>query len=107
MVEPSNGPQLHEIYQLVRENNKMLHAMRRSAFWGGLFKIALYLLALGIPLWLYFSYLMPVVKQMDATLSAATGQKVQLEGQLNDWVNKFEEYKNKVMNFNNASSSSQ
>jgi hypothetical protein len=102
-MEPMNGPQLHEIYQLVRDNNKMLHAMRRNAFWGGLFRLVMYLAFIGVPIWLYFSYLAPIVKQMDATLSAATGKKIQLEGQIGDWAKTYEEYKAR---FTGATSSS-
>jgi hypothetical protein len=93
MIEPMNGPQLHEIYRLEKENNKMLRSLKRQAFWGGLFKLAMYLFFLGLPIWLYFSYLAPVIKHMDDTLSAATGKKIQLEGQLADWAQKFESFK--------------
>ncbi|MCE9541331.1 hypothetical protein K8R03_02085 [Candidatus Kaiserbacteria bacterium] len=95
-------PDLQELYRLERENNKMLRAMRRNAFWGGIFKVALYLLALGIPIWLYFSYLYPVIKQMDATLTAVTGKKVELEGQFGEWARMLQEFKER---FTGATSS--
>ncbi len=74
----------------------MLHSMKRRAFWGGLFKLALYLLALGIPIWLYFVYLAPIVKQMEATISSATGKKVELEGQLGEWLKMLDQYRERL-----------
>ena len=91
-----------ELYKLVRENNKMLRSMRRNAFWGGIFKLLLYVAALAIPVWLYLSYLYPIVKQMDAALTTMTGKKVQLEGQINDWAQLFAKFKDR---FEGAASS--
>ncbi len=89
------GPDLREIYRLEKENNQMLRSMKRNAFWGGVLKVGLFLFALGVPLWLYFSYVAPVIKQFDATLSAATGQKVQIEGKLAEWAKMWEEFRAK------------
>jgi len=91
-----------ELYRLTKENNRILHSMRRNAFWGGILKTILYLVALGIPIWLYFAYLYPVVQQIDASLSAATGKKIQLEGEFQNWGNLFEQFKDR---FSSASSS--
>ena len=33
---------LQEVLRLTKENNKMLHKMRRNAFWGGVIKFVLY-----------------------------------------------------------------
>ncbi len=86
---------LDEIYRLERENNKLLHGMRRNARWGFLFRILLALLALGVPIWLYFTYLAPVVEQLETTVSTITGRKVQLENQFSgftEMLKKFQEY---------------
>ena len=76
----------------------MLHSMKRQAFWGRILKIFLYLLALGIPIWLYFTYLSPIVKQMEETITAATGKKTELEGQLGEWMRLLDSVKEKVQN---------
>lgn len=76
----------------------MLHSMQRRAFWGGLFRLALYLLALGVPIWLYFVYLSPIVKSMESTISSATGKKVELEGQLGEWMAAFEQFRQRFSN---------
>ncbi len=56
MDEPKPVPTLDEIYKLTKENNKMLKAMRRDAFVGGVVKfIGWVLVFVVIPyiLWLY------------------------------------------------------
>ena len=41
----------------------MLHAMRRNAFIGGVIKFLLYVgLLVALPLWLYSTYLAPIVE---------------------------------------------
>ena len=48
-------------YELARRNNKMLKAMRRASFFAGIVKIIFWAAALGVPLWLYYNYLQPVM----------------------------------------------
>lgn len=64
-----------ELYRMTRENNQMLHSMRRSAFWGGVIKFTFYILVLVVaPLWFYNVYLQPIVGQFsNANTSAQTG----------------------------------
>ncbi len=50
---------LVENQRLLLENNQMLHKMRRSAFLGTIFKIVWFLFVLGVPVYLYFSYIKP------------------------------------------------
>ena len=89
-------PDHQELYRLVRENNKMLHSMRRHAFWGGIFKLMLYIAALAIPVLLYFNYLYPIVQQMNATLTSVTGKKVELEGQFKDWAAMIAQFRERI-----------
>lgn len=73
---------LQETYRLTKENNKMLHAMRRNAFWGGIIKFILYILVLFVaPLWLYLTYLAPIMEQTLATFNEiqGTGAKAQAQ----------------------------
>lgn len=70
-----NDQQLEEMYRLVRENNKMLHAQRRGAFLGGIVKILVWCAMIGVPIWLYLTYLAPV---MQTALTAA--QQIQAAG---------------------------
>lgn len=61
--------ELDEIRRVTLENNRILHAMRRNAFWGGLIKFLFYIFVLVVaPLWIYTTYLQPLVQNMQQTL---------------------------------------
>ena len=97
-------PDLREIHRLVKENNQMLHSLKRQAFWGGVFKIALYLVALGVPILLYYVYLSPIVQQFQDTISTATGQGRDYQGQFAEWMQLLDQFKERMQS---ASGSSQ
>jgi uncharacterized membrane protein YukC len=72
-----------ELYELTRENNKMLHAMRRNAWLGGIVKIIFYILILVVaPLWIYSTYLAPLVSNMQQTINQAQGTNTKVQAQL-------------------------
>ncbi len=48
---------------LAEDNNRMLHKMRRNAFFGGLLKMFWWAVIIGLPIFLYYLYLQPVVEQ--------------------------------------------
>jgi hypothetical protein len=79
---PPTNEKIEEIYKLTRENNRMLHAMRRNAFVGGIIKLVLYGAMLLIPLWLYMQYLAPVLTQMQGTLQQVQGTGAQAQAQV-------------------------
>ncbi|MBI4088006.1 hypothetical protein HY418_01325 [Candidatus Kaiserbacteria bacterium] len=76
---------LQETYRLAKENNKMLHAMRRNAFWGGILKLIVYAAFLLIPLWVYMQYLAPVVNEALKTVQQAQGTGTQVQAQFADF----------------------
>ena len=66
---------MQEMYRLTKENNKMLHSMRRSAFWGGLIRWGLYILLFIVaPLWFYNVYLQPILGKISDTNACAQSQ---------------------------------
>lgn len=78
-------PQLDEIYRLTRENNRMLHAMRRNALLGGIIKFALYAALILGPLWLiqpYLSSLIATMNQLQGALEQVHGAGMQSQTQL-------------------------
>jgi hypothetical protein len=95
-MEPTSNDVLHETYRLAKENNKMLHSMRRNAFWGGVFKILLWTGLIVAPIWLYSIYLAPVVQSLQQTMSQVqdTGAKAQI--QLNSFQDVFQKLGEKV-----------
>lgn len=58
-------PTMDEIYNLVKENNRMLKSMRRSAFIGGVLKFIFWIVILVvIPYFMYTLYIKPIVDQI-------------------------------------------
>ncbi|PIR82484.1 hypothetical protein COU20_02155 [Candidatus Kaiserbacteria bacterium CG10_big_fil_rev_8_21_14_0_10_59_10] len=73
---------LEETYRLSKENNRMLHAMRRSAFIGGVVKLMVWIVLLVVlPLWLYSTYLAPVLEQMRETMDQVQGANASVQAQ--------------------------
>ncbi len=77
---------LEQTYALVVENNKLLKKMRAGARWGFLFKLLFWILMLGVPIWLYFNLLQPIIQQsLDALqqVQGAVGQAQDLSNNIN------------------------
>lgn len=83
-----------EMYRLTKENNQMLRKMRRNALWGGIIKFLLYaVLFLALPLWLYATYLAPVLESTMRTMNQiqGTGAKAQAQfGSFQEMLKQFE-----------------
>jgi len=85
---------IERTYRITRENNQMLHSMRRSAFLGGIVKLIVWVALLGFPIWLYIQYVNPVL----TNLVSAVGEVqqvgndigVQFEG-VGDFFSQFKE----------------
>jgi hypothetical protein len=73
---------LAKTYKLALDNNKMLRRMKRAAFWGMVFKIVFWALMLGIPVYLYFIFLQPVLEEFSRTADQfrQTGEQFQQIG---------------------------
>jgi len=85
---------LKELMRLTKENNRMLHKMRRNAFWGSIIKTVLYLVFfIGIPLWIYATYLSPVVEQVLGTYQQIQGGGARSEEQDFNFQSLFEQFK--------------
>jgi hypothetical protein len=89
--------QVEQILKLTKENNRMLHSMRRNAWLGGIFKLFLWAGFIFIPLWLYMQYMAPIVGTMMQTLDQlqrvqGAGSQVQAQfGDLNASLGKLKE----------------
>lgn len=66
----SESELVRRTYELAKDNNRMLHAMRRNAFFSGVFRLILWVVAVGVPLYLYFVYFQPVVEQLMQSIGA-------------------------------------
>jgi len=95
-LNPEQGQQ-REIYRLVRENNKMLHSMRRNAFWGGVIKFLLYaILLVALPWWLYMTYLEPVVKSTMQAVDQIQGTGAKAEAQFGSFQEMLKQLQSKL-----------
>lgn len=86
---------IQEIYRLARENNRMLHAMRRNAFFGGIFRFIMYAAFLILPIWFYQQYLSATVMEIQKSLQQMQGTGSQAQSQLQglqDALKKVEQY---------------
>ena len=89
-----NDETLTELVRLTRDNNRMLHAMRRNAFWGGLIKFILYAVVLvAAPLWLYATYLAPMMEQLLDTYQQVQGTGAKAQAQWSDFQNLLDQFK--------------
>lgn len=76
--------QVEQILRLVKDNNRMLHAMRRNAWLGGIFKLIVWAAIVIVPFWLYMQYLAPIVGSMMDTMEKLQGTGAQAQAQFSD-----------------------
>lgn len=83
---------LVENQRLLLENNQMLHKMRKNAIIGTILRMAWFLLVLGVPVYLYFSYIKP---NMDNLLDQYGALQEMTKGSsaLTDWYQSMTEKK--------------
>lgn len=55
---------LEETYRLARDNNRMLHAMRRNAFLSGLVRVIFWVAIVGFTVWSYMQFVDPVLQSV-------------------------------------------
>ena len=80
-MDPNGDSLLRETNRLARENNELLHRMRRGAFIGGLVKFILYAIILLAPIWFYMTYLNGTVQNLLQDLNKFEGVNGQAQGQ--------------------------
>ena len=86
-MDPTQNTQ-QEIYRLVKENNRLLHKMRRSAVIGGIIKFLLYTgLFIVLPFWLYMTYFAPIVESMVNAVEQVQGTGAKTQSQLENLQN--------------------
>ena len=76
--------QTEQILKLVKENNRMLHAMRRNAWLGGIFKFVVWAGLIVLPFYLYMQYLAPIMGSMLDAMEKMQGTGAQAQAQFSD-----------------------
>lgn len=68
-----NEREMKELLELTRDNNKLLHKMRRHAIYGNIMRLFYWAIILGGPVVIYFYYLQPYLQQVLETYSGVQG----------------------------------
>lgn len=98
---------LRETYRLTKENNDMLHKMRRTAFLGSVVKVIFYILVLVVaPLWIYQTYLSPILKEALQTYSQVQGTSQQAQGEMQKYQDFLKQIQSTMSNMPNLGTSS-
>lgn len=77
----SNEELLRKIYDLERDNNRMLRSMRRSSFFAGVFRVALWVGLALVSWWVYQEYFAPIIASMLETMQQIQGTSAQAQAQ--------------------------
>jgi Trk-type K+ transport system membrane component len=68
-MDPELKREIEEMHALVKDNHRMLRAIRRSQWLSFMSTVIIWIVVLALPLYLYQQYLAPIV----ANFSAASG----------------------------------
>lgn len=82
---------LVDILKMTKENNQMLHAQRRSAFFWGFMKFLVYMILFAAPIWFYLTYVSGTLDQMVTAVNRLQGAPEQAQ-------NKFEGFEHIIKN---------
>ncbi len=68
-----------KILELTEDNNRLLRKMRRGAIWGGIFKLIWLAILIGVPVYLYVTFLQPILGDVINTIETVqdTGEQIQ------------------------------
>ena len=89
-MESEQDDLIRETHRLAKENNKMLRAMRRSAWTHTIFKLILYGIMAAVAIWFYINYVAPLLLQMLETLNKIQGASNQAHDQLSSFTSTLE-----------------
>lgn len=68
-------------YRLAKENNEMLHSMRRRAFLGGVIRTIIFIALLAAPIWFYMTYLNASMQSLIKAVNAMEGTNASVSAQ--------------------------
>jgi hypothetical protein len=97
-MEP-NREMLTDIFKMVKENNQILHAMRRRALLGGVLKFIIWTILLIAPIWFYMTYLNATVQNMLHTVDQMRSTGASAQTQLDSFVDTLKELESKLPAF--------
>lgn len=71
-MEPEDKKLLKETFELVKDNNKMLHSIRRGQRWASFMRMIYWLIIIGISIGAWY-YLQPYVNKMISLYNQVSG----------------------------------
>ena len=81
--------------------------MRRNAFWGGIIRAIVYIALLLAPIWLYYSYLAPVVDKMFASVQQIQGTSAEAQAQFSGLQDAWKQLQSKIPGFKPSTTTTQ
>lgn len=90
--EKSDHETIEKTHRIVKENYEMLRAMRREAWIGFFIKIIVWLAILGVPVYLYFTFLQPFFSELQTTyegVQTSTQEAQNLSDRLQEFLQRF------------------
>jgi len=72
-MEENREDLLERTYALAKENNRLLKKLRHGTWIGLIFKLLFWAVMLGVPIWMYFTVLQPVIQQGMGVLEQVQG----------------------------------
>ena len=98
---------MQEIYRLTKDNNHMLHKMRRNAFWGGIVKLIFWAAILLAPIWFYMTYLNATVERMLHTIDQIQGTGAKAQAQVSGFEAMWKDIAARFAQFRGSGTSTQ
>jgi preprotein translocase subunit SecY len=95
-MSPEQAQLLKETYELSKENNKMLHSARRSAFIGGLLKMAMYAAFIILPSYFFYTNIVPMLTETANKVNTVQEKVQGAAGQAQTISNTINQYKDLI-----------
>ena len=99
-----NRDMLVDIFKMTKENNQILHGMRRRAMIGGLLKFVIWTALLLAPIWFYMTYLNASVQKMLATFNQLQTTGADAQAQISAFQKSIIDLEAKIPGFSHATS---
>lgn len=88
-----------ETYRMAKENNQMLHAMRRSSFLWGVIKFLVYAILFAAPIWFYLTYVSGTLDELLSEMNKLQGTASQSQAKFSGFENTIQSIESKLPAF--------
>jgi hypothetical protein len=81
-LDRDNDERIDEILKLTKDNNRMLHSMRRGAFISGFLKFVIYAAIIAATIWVYITFAMPLLSTLLKQVASLQSMNSQAQEQI-------------------------